>query len=102
MDADGHRELFSDGPGADYLLPALAGLLGFLGQFGVSKAFGRGDPLVPAAVQYGSVVFALVLDWTLFDRHLTGLPLLGMGLVIAAALATVVRGARAPATKLRR
>lgn len=89
------HQLLSKGDGSDFLMLALAGLLGALGQLGISKAFGRGDPMVPASLQYMSVVFAVVLGWTLFGERLDAPRLAGMALVIAAALGSVAFSARA-------
>ncbi|MBL0920476.1 MAG: DMT family transporter [Hydrogenophaga sp.] len=78
----------------DVLLLALAGLLGALGQLGVSKAFGRGDPMVPASLQYMSVVFSIALGWLVFHEQVTLLRLSGMALVIAAAIGSIALGTR--------
>ncbi len=79
---------------SDFLLLGLAGLLGAMGQLGVSKAFGRGDPMVPASLQYTSVVFSLGLGWLLFQEPLGAQRLAGMALVIAAAIGAIALAAR--------
>jgi S-adenosylmethionine uptake transporter len=95
-------QLLNTGQGSDWAMLGLAGLLGSLGQLGVSKAFGRGDPMVPASVQYMSVVFALMLGWALFDERPDGPRLAGTVLVVATAIGTIALSQRASPNELRR
>lgn len=75
---------------------SLAGLFGALGQLGVSKAFGRGDPMVPASMQYLSVVYAVALGWMFFHESLGWAHLAGIALVVGGAAGTLVMGSRRP------
>ncbi len=78
----------------DFALLALAGWLGAWGQLGVSKAFGRGDPMVPASLQYTSVVLSLAIGWLLFQEQLGAQRMAGMAVVVAAAMGAIALAAR--------
>jgi len=73
---------------------ALAGWLGAWGQWGVSKAFGRGDPMVPASLQYTSVVLSLLLGWLFFQEQLGVQRLAGMAVVVLAAIGAIALAGR--------
>lgn len=68
---------------------AVAGVLGAAGQWGVSKAFGSGDAVVAASMQYLSVVFSLGLSWLALGEAVSAPALAGMALIVAAAVLTV-------------
>lgn len=70
----------------------LAGLLGAIGQLCVSKAFTQGDPMVPAAIQYTSVVFSALLGWLVFQELMDFHRLAGMTLVVVAAVSATALG----------
>lgn len=78
----------------DFLLLALAGLLGAWGQLGVSKAFGRGDPMIPASLQYTSVVLSLLLGWLWFREALDARRVVGMAVVVMAAIGAIALAER--------
>lgn len=67
----------------------LAGLLGALGQWGVSKAFGSGDAVVAASMQYLSVVMSLGLSWLALGEAVSAQALAGVAMIVAAAVLTV-------------
>ncbi|MFT7723753.1 MAG: DMT family transporter [Roseateles sp.] len=78
------------------LLLVMAGVLGALGQFGVSKAFGSGDPIVAASLQYLTVVFSLLLAWLALGETVSLAQLTGVGIIVAAALLNIAARGRRP------
>lgn len=80
------RQLPATTTPSDIVMLVLAGLLGAIGQLGVSKAFSKGDPMVPAAIQYTSVVFSVSMGWMFFRELLSACRLVGMLLVVVAAV----------------
>lgn len=79
-----------------YLPLILAGVLGALGQFGVSKAFGSGDQIVAASLQYMSVVFSLLLSWLALGETVSLAQLGGIFIIITAAILTIIARGRRP------
>lgn len=67
------------------------GLLGFVGQLALTRAFGLGSPLLSAALQYTTIIFAAVLGIVFWDDVPDTLAWAGMGLVIAAGLLSTWR-----------
>lgn len=63
------------------------GLLATLAQLSITLAFARGRILVNGSLQYLSVVWAYVYGMLLFDDAVTGIALLGMGLITMAGIA---------------
>ena len=78
------------GPPSGYMALLLAGVLGALGQFAVSKAFGAGNQMVAASMQYLSVIFSLLLSWYALGETVSGSQLLGIAIIVASALLTVL------------
>jgi drug/metabolite transporter (DMT)-like permease len=70
---------------------SLAGVAvaGTAGQLFMTYAFGRGHPLVAAALSYSTVVFSSVLGIALWNDTLTLQSWLGIALIIAAGIAAV-------------
>ncbi len=72
----------------------LAGVLGALGQWGVSKAFGSGDQIVAASLQYMSVIFSLLLSWLALGEAVSLAQLCGIVIIVTAAILTIVARGR--------
>lgn len=70
---------------------SLAGFLGAVGQFGVSKAFGSGSQIVAASLQYLSVIFSLSLAWAVLGETVSIQQLMGIVVVIFSALLTIIQ-----------
>jgi S-adenosylmethionine uptake transporter len=88
-------QLESSGNIQGLLFLMLAGVLGALGQWGVSKAFGSGDQIVAASLQYLSVIFSLLLSWLALGETVSLFQLFGIVIIVTAAiLTTVARGRR--------
>ena len=79
-----------------YLLLMLAGVLGALGQFGVSKAFGSGDQIVAASLQYMTVVFSLLLSWLALGEKVSLAQLSGIFVIVTAAVLNISARGRRP------
>lgn len=74
------------------------GLLATAAQLLMTRAYGRGRPLVNASLQYLGIVFSFIYGAWLFKDAITGTALAGMGLIIAAGLAaTLLRARSTPA-----
>ncbi len=71
------------------LLCAVA-LFATAGQFGVSRAYGRGHPLVAATLQYAGVVFSACWGWLFWQESLSPQAILGMAMVIGSSLMVTV------------
>lgn len=70
---------------------SVAGFLGAIGQFGVSKAFGTGNQIVAASLQYLSVIFSLLLAWAVLGETVSSQQLMGIVIVIFSALLTIIQ-----------
>jgi len=70
-------------PRTETLLLLLAvGAAATIGQLFLTKAFAAGPPAQISVVCMTQVVFAMILDVTIWDRQFSGLTLAGMGLVV--------------------
>ena len=73
-----------------------------VGQFCMTRAFGRGKTLLAANLQYLGVVFATAAGWWLLDERVDATTLSGIGIILAsgaaASVATARGGPRTPAT----
>ncbi len=76
------------------MLLAAVGLLGAGGQLLLTRAYGTGDQVVSASLQYVGVVHALVLGAVVFGDELSASSLLGIATIVGAALACVSLRAR--------
>ncbi len=70
---------------------------GMGGQLAVTRAFGRGSPLVSAALQYSTIVFSAGLGFFLWGDAPDTMGWIGMGLVVFAGLISTWRTTRRPA-----
>ena len=61
----------------------LVGLLGVLGQYGLTLAYTRGHAPRVAVVTLSQVLFALLLDVAIWQRKINAISLLGMLLIVA-------------------
>jgi S-adenosylmethionine uptake transporter len=70
---------------------SLAGvaILGTIGQVLLTQAYGKGRPLVSAALSYSGIVFSAVLGMVVFGDRLPLLSWLGIALIVAAGLVAV-------------
>jgi drug/metabolite transporter (DMT)-like permease len=80
-----------------WLLLCGVGVLGVLGQYGMTLAFARGHAPRVAVVTLAQVLFALVLDVTVGRREINALSLAGMALIVAPTAWLLVGGNSAPA-----
>ena len=74
-----------------YLALGAVGLCGLCGQLAVTRAFGRGSPLLTAALQYTTIIFAALLGVGFWGDFLDLWAWLGMALIIFAGLLSVWR-----------
>lgn len=73
------------------------GLLATIAQLMMTRAYAIGWPLVNASLQYLGIVFSFGYGVWLFDDPVTGMALLGMGLIVCAGVgATRLRTEAAP------
>lgn len=75
-----------------WLLPI--GVMASLGQWCMTRAYGRGSTLLVANLQYSGVIFGSVYSLWLFDDHIGWLSWLGMGLIIVSAISATLLRAR--------
>ncbi len=70
---------------------SLAGVavLGTIGQVLLTQAYGKGRPLVSAALSYSGIVFSAVLGMVVFGDRLPLLSWLGVALIVVAGLVAV-------------
>lgn len=81
--------------GAGLLLAV--GVLATLAQLMMTRAYGRGSPLVNASLQYLGIVFAVIYSVLLFQDKLTLSALAGIALIVGAGLgATLLRSRATP------
>lgn len=66
-----------------------AGAFGTLGQLGVSLAYGRGNPLVSASLQYSGVIFSSLWGVLLAKENISYASVCGIGLIISAGITSV-------------
>lgn len=67
------------------------GLTGLLGQMALTRAFGLGSPLLSAALQYSTILFAAGIGMFYWGERIDDLALFGMACVIAAGLLSTWR-----------
>lgn len=68
------------------------GVLATLAQLMITRAYGIGSMLVNGSLQYLGVAWSYLYGALLFDDPVTGIALLGMGLVVMAGIAAVTLG----------
>jgi S-adenosylmethionine uptake transporter len=66
-----------------------AGIFGTLGQLGVSLAYGRGNPLVSASLQFSGVIFSSLWGIWFANERLSGLNVAGIILIALAGIVSV-------------
>ncbi len=66
------------------------GLLGAIGQFALSRAFGNGNVLLSAALQYTGVIFATLIGVLAWGEVLPFEKLLGIATIVAAGVLSAV------------
>lgn len=71
-----------------------AGILGGLGQIGMTAAYRYGDASMIAPFDYASMLFAVLIGYAVFEEVPTGSTLLGAAVVIAAGILIIWREAR--------
>ncbi|SCY57287.1 DMT family transporter [Nitrosospira sp. Nsp13] len=77
------------------------GVLATLAQLLMTRAYRTGGTLVIASLQYLGIAWSLLYGVLLFDDPVTGLALLGMGLIVMAGVAAArLRQSVAPANRL--
>lgn len=79
-----------------YLALGAVGMCGLCGQLAVTRAFGRGAPLLTAALQYTTIIFAALLGVGFWGDNLDLWAWLGMALIIFAGLLSVWRTMNEP------
>ncbi|MFA5490179.1 MAG: DMT family transporter [Candidimonas sp.] len=67
------------------------GVFGLIGQLAMTRAFGLGSPLLTAALQYTTIIFAALLGMAFWGDVPDSIAWAGMGLVIAAGLLSTWR-----------
>lgn len=73
------------------------GVLATTAQLMMTRAYGRGAPLVNASLQYLGIVFSVIYGVLLFQDHLNLMSLLGIALIVGAGLAaTLLRSRSTP------
>lgn len=73
------------------------GVLATAAQLMMTRAYGRGSPLVNASLQYLGIVFSVIYGVLLFQDHLNLMSLLGISLIVGAGLAaTLLRSRSTP------
>jgi S-adenosylmethionine uptake transporter len=77
-----------------YLALGAVGLTGLCGQLALTRAFGLGSPLLTAALQYTTIIFAALLGVGFFGDQLDAWAWGGIGLIIFAGLLSVWRTMR--------
>jgi S-adenosylmethionine uptake transporter len=70
------------------------GLAGLGVQLAQTRAFGKGSALLTAALQYSTIIFAMLIGITFWNDALDAFAWLGSGLIILAGLVSVWRTAR--------
>ena len=77
-----------------YVNLLLVGTIGLLMQLAQTRAFGKGAPLLTAALQYSTIIFAMVLGVLFWDNVPDALAWTGIGLIILAGLISAWSTAR--------
>jgi S-adenosylmethionine uptake transporter len=72
-------------PGGVALLTGV-GLAGLVGQWSLTRAFGRGSTLLSASLQYTTIVFAAIWGIVLWNDRLPWMAWTGMALIVASGL----------------
>lgn len=67
----------------------LIGLFGVVGQFGLTRAFGHGNVLLSAVLQYTGVVFSALIGIIVWNENLTLLSWMGIATVVIAGIGSV-------------
>ncbi|PWF25447.1 DMT family transporter [Corticimicrobacter populi] len=67
------------------------GITGMLGQLSMTRAFGLGSALLSAALQYSTIIFAVILGIFFFDTYPDTLAWIGMAGIVLAGLLSVWR-----------
>lgn len=75
-----------------WLLPI--GILASLGQWALTRAYGRGSTLLVANLQYVGVIFGSVYSIWLFDDAIAWMSWLGMALIVLSAISATLLRAR--------
>lgn len=70
------------------------GLLGALGQFAVSRAFGVGNVLLSAALQYSGVIFATLIGIVVWDEVLPFEKMFGIATIVLAGILSAISAKR--------
>lgn len=79
-------------PGAwEAMLLIAAGFVGGLGQICLTSAYRFADASVVAPFDYGSMIFALLIGYVVFDEMPTGQMLVGAAIVISAGVFIILR-----------
>jgi drug/metabolite transporter (DMT)-like permease len=68
------------------------GIAATIGQLFLTKAFAAGPPAKVSVVGLTQIVFAVILDWLVFDRSFGFLTLLGIGLVVVPTAWVLMQG----------
>ena len=91
----GFLGLKAHGYGAPTLTTWLAlfgvGVSGLIGQLALTRAFGQGSPILTAALQYSTIIFAAILGIVFWGDIPDLLAWIGMGLIILAGLLSAWR-----------
>lgn len=74
-----------------WLALAGVGLFGLVGQLAMTRAFGQGSPLLTAALQYTTIIFAALLGMVFWDDIPDIIAWSGMALIIASGLLSIWR-----------
>lgn len=77
----------------DVWLLAGVGLSGAIGQYCVTEAFRNTPAAIVAPLEYTALIWALILDWTLWRTFPDAITLIGAGIIVASGLYLIRRGA---------
>ncbi|MBL8299011.1 MAG: DMT family transporter [Rhodanobacteraceae bacterium] len=78
----------------DAWLLAGVGLSGAIGQYAVTEAFRSSPAAVVAPLEYTALIWALLIDWTLWRTFPDMATLAGAGIIVASGLYLIARGTR--------
>ncbi|AOA58060.1 DMT family transporter [Acinetobacter larvae] len=67
------------------------GLLGTMGQFALTRAYGHGNVMTVAVLSYNQIIFAVILGYVFFSESMTWSAMMGIIFIVAAGLSAVYK-----------